>query len=126
MTYTCTLTQGFSISWTAAPVLVDAALVRFVISDSAGRMRGCSAIQAIQCSDFDFQGTLTSVGPLVNGARDMTSTFRFTVTARLNGTVVECNGFTIHLSKSFLVACTCLLAAYISYAFIYSINNIST
>ena len=93
--------QGFSISWTAAPVLVDAALVRFVLSDSAGRMRGCSDIQAIQCADFDFQATLTSVGPPgMNGARDMTSIFRFTATTRLNGTVVECHGFTIPSTPS--------------------------
>ena len=100
VTYACTLTQGFSISWTAAPVLVDAALVRFVTSDSAGRMRGCSDIQAIQCADFDFQATLASVGPVMNGARDMTSTFTFTTRPGLNGTVVECNGFTIPSTPS--------------------------
>ena len=94
------MTQGFSISWTAAPVLVDAALVRFVTSDSAGRMRGCSDIATLQCDDFDFQATLTSVGPLVSGARDMTSTFRFTATTGLNGTVVKCNGFTIPSTPS--------------------------
>ena len=95
------MTQGFSISWTAAPVLVDATLVRFVLSDSAGRMVGCSDIQAIQCADFDFQATLTSVGPPdMNGARNMTSTFRFTATAGLNGTVVECNSFTIPSTPS--------------------------
>ena len=37
------------------------------------------------------QATLTDVGTVQGGAfRDMTSIFRFTVSARVNGTVVEC------------------------------------
>ena len=59
------------------------------------RMRGCSnASSPVQCTEFDFQGTITSVGSVVNGAADMTSTFRFTTRAGLNGTVVECTGAT--------------------------------
>ena len=88
------MTQGFLIGWTATPVLVNPSLVRFATSDPAGRMVGCSDISTIQCADFDFQATITSVGPVVNGAADMTSTFRFTATAGLNGTVVECAGIT--------------------------------
>ena len=91
MAYTCTVTQGFLIGWSAAPFL-DAALVQFAPTDS--RILGCSNISSIQCDDFDFMATLTSVGPVQSGAADMTSTFRFTVRAGLNGTVVECSGTT--------------------------------
>ena len=86
------MTQGFLIGWSAAPIL-DAALVQFVPTDS--RILGCSNVTAIQCDDFDFLATLTSVGTVsMNGAVDMTSTFRFTTRAGLNGTVVECSGST--------------------------------
>ena len=95
------MTQGFTLSWTVAPVLVNPSLVRFTTSDPVGRMVGCSDIASIQCNNIDFQATLTSVGTVdMNGARDMTSTFRFTATTRLNGTVVECNGFTIPSTPS--------------------------
>ena len=87
VTYTCNVTQGFLIGWGATPVL-DAALVQFAPTDS--RILGCSNVTAIQCDDFDFQATLTSVGPVQNGQADMTSIFRFTARPRLNGTVVEC------------------------------------
>ena len=88
VTYTCNVTQGFLIGWGATPVL-DAALVQFAPIDS--RILGCSNVTAIQCDDFDFLATLTSVGTVsMNGAADMTSTFRFTARAGLNGTVVEC------------------------------------
>jgi len=93
VTYTCTVTQGFLIGWTAPPVLVDATFVRFTPSDQ--RIRGCSnASSPVQCAEFDFQGTITSVGSVVNGAADMTTTFRFTAKPGLNGTVVECSGTT--------------------------------
>ena len=92
-TYTCTVTQAFVVGWTAAPVLVDNTLVVFVPSDQR-RMLGCSNISSIQCADFDFLATLTNVGPLQSGVADMTSIFRFTVRAGLNGTAVECSGIT--------------------------------
>ena len=90
MTYTCNVNQGFVLGWTAAPVLVDATLVQFTPTDP--RMLGCSNVSSIQCDDFDFQATLTSVGTVSMNAADMTSTFRFTARAGLNGTVVECTG----------------------------------
>ena len=93
VTYTCTVTQGFFIGWTAAPVLVDATFVRFTPSDQ--RMRGCgNASSPVDCTEFDFQGTVSSVGPVQSGAADMTSIFSFTATTRINGTVVECSGQT--------------------------------
>ena len=86
------MTQGFLIGWSAAPFL-DAALLQFAPTDS--RILGCSNFSAIECADFDFLATLTSVGTVsMNGAADMTSTFRFTATAGINGTVVECSGTT--------------------------------
>ena len=87
VTYTCNVTQGFLIGWGATPVL-DAALVQFAPTDP--RILGCSNVSSIQCDDFDFQATLTSVGTVSSGQADMTSTFRFTATVGLNGTVVEC------------------------------------
>ena len=87
------MTQTFLIGWGAAPVL-DAALVQFVPTDS--RILGCSNVSSIQCDDFDFLATLTSVGTVsMNGAADMTSTFRFTTRAGLNGAVVGCTGTTL-------------------------------
>ena len=87
------MTQGFTIGWTAAPVLVDTTLVVFIPFDQR-RMLGCSNVSSIQCADFDFQATLMSVGPVQSGAAEMTSTFTFTTRAGLNGTVVECSGTT--------------------------------
>ena len=98
--FTCTVTQAFTLGWTAAPVLVNPSLLRFTTFDPAGRMVGCSDIAAIQCADLDFLATLTSIGTPVNSAADMTSTFRFTARPGLNGTVVECSGLTIPSTPS--------------------------
>ena len=88
------MTQGFILSWTAAPVLVDATFARF--TPTGARLVGCSnASSPVQCADFDFEATLTSVGSVQSGAADMTSTFMFTARAGLNGTVVECSGTTL-------------------------------
>jgi len=51
---------------------------------------------AVLCTDINFQAELTSIGTLdVNNLAELTSTFRFTATAGLNGTVVECSGVTV-------------------------------
>jgi len=97
VTYTCTVIQGASVTWTAAPVLMDPTAVVFVsTSPSDERQLGCSdASSPVQCGDLDYQATLTSVGTVdMNGAADLTSTFRFTAKAELNGTVVECSAVT--------------------------------
>ena len=87
------MNQGFTLDWTAAPLLVDATFASF--TPSGARLVGCSnASSPVQCVDFDFQATLTNVGPVQSGAADMTSTFTFTATTGLNGTVVECSGAT--------------------------------
>jgi len=50
---------------------------------------------AVQCTDINFQAELTGIGtPDMNNLADLTSTFRFTATAELNGTLVECSGVT--------------------------------
>ena len=72
--------------------------MQFAPTDS--RILGCSNISSIQCADFDFLATLTNVGPVQSGAADMTSTFRFTARAELNGTVVECSGLTLPSTPS--------------------------
>ena len=70
----------------------------------------------MQCAGFEFLATLTSVGPrdIMTGAADMTSTFRFTVRAELNGTVVQCSGETSPStpaeSHNFIVAGKCYIA----------------
>ena len=93
MNYNCNVTAAATISWTAAPALTDPALARF--SPSGQRMLDCSDFPSVNCTRFDFLATLTNVGTIdMNGAADMTSTFRFTATAELNGTVVECSAVT--------------------------------
>ena len=96
VTYSCNVTQGFSVSWTAAPVLVSLTFVRLL--PSGPRMLRCSDIQAIQCADLDFQANLTVTSTVVNGMADLTSTFRFTARVELNETVVECSGLTLPLT----------------------------
>ena len=95
VTYTCTVTQGGAITWTAAPVLVGTA-VRFLTIDPSGSSRSCvDPSSPVQCADLDYQATITSVGTLdMNGLADLTSTFRFTARAEINGTVVQCSAVT--------------------------------
>ena len=93
VTYTCTLIQGGSLTWTAAPVLVDPAAVVFIAATPSDNSRSCSP-STVQCAVLNYQATLTNVGTLTSGRADMTSTFRFTARAELNGTVVQCSGVT--------------------------------
>ena len=88
--YTCTLTEAAFISWTAPPTN----LVQFLPNDTQ-RMRGCSDVSAINCTDLNFRAALTRVVPTnMTGYADLTSTLRFTATVALNGTVVQCSGST--------------------------------
>ena len=93
VTYTCTVIQGAVLEWVAAqyntntnpnhpqftPTTPENTALDY--SDSSS---------AVQCSDFDYQATIADVSNVGSGFADMTSTFRFTANARLNGTVVEC------------------------------------
>jgi len=89
--------QGASVTWTAAPVLVDPTEEVFVsTSPSDERQLGCiDTSSSVQCADLDYQATLTRVGTVdMNGAADLTSTFRFTARTELNRTVVRCSAVT--------------------------------
>ena len=89
VTYTCVVDQAATVGWTAAPVLTDPTAVLFIPS-SDQRMRDCSAVSSIQCSDLDFYANFTNISTIRNGIADLSSTFRFTARAELNGTVVQC------------------------------------
>jgi len=97
VTYTCTVTQAASITWNAAPVLMDSSVSFLSTSLSGEQQLSCSDISSsIECADLDYQAILTSVGTVdMNGAADLTSTFRFTARAELNGTVVQCSAVNV-------------------------------
>ena len=96
VTYTCTVTQAVTLDWTAETFIMDSNRLQFTSTTPAGnRALACSdSTSTVQCADFDYQAILTSVGPVQNGFADMTSTFRLTASARVNGTVVQCRGST--------------------------------
>ena len=96
VTYTCTVIQGGSITWTVASVLVDTSVRFLATSPPDERQLSCSdSTSTVQCADLDYLANLTSVGTLdMNGLADMTSTFRFTARAAFNGRMVNCTGTT--------------------------------
>ena len=96
VTYTCTVTQAVTLDWTAKPFIIDSNRLQFTSTTPAGnRFLACSdSTSTVSCAVLYYQATLTSVGPAQNGFADMTSTFRFTASARVNGTVVQCRGST--------------------------------
>ena len=91
VTYTCTVTQGSILEWTAEPFL-SATELRFTPTTPANsRMVDCDDYVNIQCTVFDFQSTvsITNINAGMTLA-DLTSTLRFTARAEINGTVVRC------------------------------------
>jgi len=89
VTYTCTVTQTTILDWTAEPFVPSSSSVRFAVgTHNEQATQSCNDFPSIQCTDIDFLATLTSVGPVLMSVADLTSTFMFTATARLNGTVV--------------------------------------
>ena len=91
VTYTCTVTQGSILEWTAEPFL-SATDLRFTPTTPANsRMVDCDDYVNIQCTVFDFQSivSITNINAGMTLA-DLTSTFRFTARAEINGTVVRC------------------------------------
>ena len=96
MTYTCTVTQAVVLEWTAEPFINTTNRRQF--SSTAlpeDRVVACSdPFSPIKCTDFDYHATLTSVSAIQNRFADMTSTFMFTASARMNGTMVQCKGVT--------------------------------
>ena len=88
--------QAVTLDWTAETFIMDSNRLQFTSTTPAGnRVLACSdSTSTIQCADFDYWATLTNIGPLQNGFADMTSTFTFTASARVNGTVVQCRAST--------------------------------
>ena len=91
VTYTCTVIQGSILEWTAEPFL-SATELRFTPTTPANsRMVDCDDYVNIQCTVFDFQSTVSITNINVGMTlADLTSTFRFTPRAEINGTVVRC------------------------------------
>ena len=95
VTYTCTVIQTTQLAWTAEPLVPSSSRVRFSVgTHNEQATQSCNDFSSVQCTDIDFLATLTSVGPVLMSVADLTSTFMFTAAARLNGTVVQCSGFT--------------------------------
>ena len=90
------MTQGRTLEWTAEPFIMPSNRLQFSsTAPPEDRVLACSdPTSPVQCTNFDYQATLTSVSAIQNGFADMTSTFRFTASARVNGTVVQCKGLT--------------------------------
>ena len=93
VTYTCMVDQAATVGWTAAPVLTDPTAVLFIPS-SDQTTRDCSAISSIQCSDLNFYANFINISAIQSGIADLSSAFRFTARAGLNGTVVQCTAAT--------------------------------
>ena len=109
MTFTCTVIQAFLIDWTAEPFIGESYRLQFSHRTPAeDRVIDCSDNSTVPCVDLDYRATLTSVGPVQNGFADMTSTFSFTASARVNGTVVQCRGSTATGVQ--MVNCTLIVA----------------
>ena len=96
VTYTCTVAQAATLDWIGEPFISERNRLQFTTTTPPGnRVLACgTSTSPVQCADFDYQATLTSVGPIQNGFADMTSTFSFTASARVNATVVQCVGAT--------------------------------
>ena len=98
VTYTCTVTQAAVLEWTAEPFINSTNRRQFSSTTppwDRDRVLSCSNhTSSINCTDLDYYATLTRVRAFQNGFADMTSTFRFTASARVNGTVVQCRVLT--------------------------------
>ena len=86
------MTQAIRLEWTAVPFINNNNRLQFTTTTpSENRVLACgTSTSSVQCADFDYQATLTSVGPVQNSLADMTSTFSFTASVRVNDTVVQC------------------------------------
>ena len=95
VTYTCTVTQTIELEWIVEPFIPSASrrVTFFVGTHNEQATQSCGDFTSIQCTDIDFQAILTSVAPMMSIA-NLTSTFTFPATARLNGRVVQCRGIT--------------------------------
>ena len=96
VTYTCTLTQVAVLDWTAEPFISTSNRRQFsTTTPPEKRVLTCSdSTSDVNCTGFDYHATLTRISAMQNGFADMISTFTFTASARVNGTVVQCRGLT--------------------------------
>ena len=120
VTYTCVVDQGATVGWTAAPVLTDPTAVVFVATAPSDQTtRDCSAVASIRCTELDFYAKFTNISTVQNGIADLSSTFRFTARAGVNGTVVQCMAATEsgapRANQSLIVAGKSLLFANYDY-----------
>ena len=95
--YTCTVTQAAVLEWTAEPFINSTNRRQFSrTTPPEDRVLSCSnhSTSAVKCTDLDYYATLISVSAIRNEFADMTSTFGFTASVRVNGTVVQCKGVT--------------------------------
>ena len=90
------VTQVAVLDWTAEPFISSANRRQFSSTTPPGdRVLSCSdSPSVVKCTDLDYQATVTGVSAMQNGFADMTSTFTFTASAKVNGTVVQCRGLT--------------------------------
>ena len=94
VTYTCTLTQVAVLEWTAEPFISTFNRHQFSSTTPPEyRVLACSNLTSVvKCTDLDYTATVTNISAIQNGFADMVSTFTFTASARVNGTVVQCRG----------------------------------
>ena len=107
VTYTCIVGRAVILEWTAEPFIMDRNRLQFTSTTPPGNsVLACgTSISPVQCAEFDYRATLTSVGAVQSGIADMTSTFSVTANTRLIGTVVQCRGLTVtteHIASSTL------------------------
>ena len=103
------MTQAIRLEWTAVPFITNNNRLQFTsTTPPENRVLACdTSTSSVQCAEFDYRATLTRVGPVQNALADMTSTFSFTASARVNGTVVQCRESTatrIQMENSTLIA----------------------
>ena len=90
VTYTCTVRQGFGLEWAVDPYIGPITNpIRFTTSTPINMSVGCNDVTAVNCTDFDYVATLTTLTP------DITSTLAFNATVGLNRTLVQCFGTTV-------------------------------
>ena len=94
VTYTCMVTQSAVLEWTAEPFINSTNRRQFSrTTPPEDRVLACSdSASDVNCTEFDYTATVTSIKAFQNGFADMVSTFTFTASARVNGTVVQCRG----------------------------------
>ena len=94
------MTQSVVLEWTAEPFINSTTRRQFSSTTPPGdrnQFLSCSnRTSSINCTDLDYYATLTRVSAIQNGFADMVSTFGFTASARVNGTVVQCRGLTLN------------------------------